>query len=59
MKEKFLSTIESTCDKCDGRQTEVDTAEPPVPNTIAFEAELGTEKPKDTNHQVLIKCQQD
>ena len=39
-------------------QAEIHTAEPLVPETSAFEVELAVEKLKVTNHQVLIKSQQ-
>jgi hypothetical protein len=44
----------------DARQTEIRTAEPLVPEPSASEAEMTIEeiKKKDTNHQVLIKSQQ-
>jgi hypothetical protein len=42
----------------DVRQTEVHTAEPLVPEPSASEVEMATEKLKDTNHQVLIRFQQ-
>jgi hypothetical protein len=38
--------------------TEIQTAEPLVPEPSAFKFETATEKLKDTNHQVLIKFQQ-
>jgi len=38
--------------------TEISTAEPIMPEPSAFEVELAIEKQKDTNHQVLIKSQQ-
>jgi len=40
------------------RQTEIDTAEPLVPELNYFKFEMVYEKLKKTNHQVLIKCQQ-
>jgi hypothetical protein len=40
------------------RQTEIHTPEPLVPEPNAFEVELAIEKLKLTNHQVLIKSQQ-
>jgi hypothetical protein len=40
------------------RQTEVHAAEPLVPEPSAFEVEVAIEKQKDTNHQVLIRYQQ-
>jgi len=42
----------------DFKQTEIHTAEPLVPELSAFEIEMANEKLKGTNHQVLIKCQQ-
>ena len=42
----------------DVRQTELHMAEPLVPEPSGFELELAIEKQKVTNHQVLIKCQQ-
>ena len=42
----------------DVRQAEIHTVEPLVPETSAFEVELAIEKLKITNHQVLIKSQQ-
>jgi hypothetical protein len=42
----------------DVRQTEIHTAEPPVPEPSAFEVELVIEKLKHTNRQVFIKFQQ-
>jgi len=42
----------------DVRQTEIHTAEPLVPEPRVFEFELVIEKLKVTNHQVLIKFQQ-
>ena len=40
------------------RQTKIHTAEPLVPEQSAFEIKLVIEKQKVTNHQVLIKSQQ-
>jgi tRNA 2-selenouridine synthase SelU len=40
------------------RQAEIHTAEPQVPEPSAFEVELVIEKLKVTNHQVLVKSQQ-
>ena len=40
------------------RQREIQAAEPLVPELSAFEFEIAIEKLKDTNHQVLIKSQQ-
>ena len=40
------------------RQTEIYTTETLVPETSAFEFELATEKLKVTDHQVLIKSEQ-
>jgi hypothetical protein len=40
------------------RQAEIQTAKPLVPETSVFEFELAIEKLKFTNHQVLIKYQQ-
>ena len=42
----------------DVRQREIHTAEPPVPELSDFELEMVTENIRDTNHQVLIKYQQ-
>jgi hypothetical protein len=42
----------------DVRQTEIHTAEPLVPEPSASEVEMAIEKQKGTNHQVLIKFQQ-
>ena len=42
----------------DVRQTKIHIVEPLVPQSRAFEAEMATEKLKVTNHQVLIKSQQ-
>jgi hypothetical protein len=42
----------------DVRQTEIHTAQPIVPEPSAFEVEMAIGKLKDTNHQVLIKSQQ-
>jgi len=42
----------------DVRQTEMHTAEPLVPEPSASEVELAIQKLKITNHQVLIKSQQ-
>ena len=42
----------------DVRQTEIHTAEPLVPEPNTFEVQMAIEKLKDTNHQVLIKYQQ-
>jgi len=42
----------------DGRQTELNTTEPLVPEPSAFEVELTIEKLKVINHQVLIIFQQ-
>ena len=42
----------------DGRQTEIHTAEPLLPEPSAFEFELAFEKLKITYHQVLVKSQQ-
>jgi len=42
----------------DVRQAEIHTAEPLVPDPSASEVELAIEKLKVTNHQVLIKYQQ-
>jgi len=39
-------------------QTEIHTAEPIVPEPSASDVELAIEKPEVTNHQVLIKYQQ-
>jgi hypothetical protein len=40
------------------RQTELHTTEPIVPGPHAFDVELANENLKVTNHQVLIKSQQ-
>jgi hypothetical protein len=40
------------------RQTEMHTAEPLVPEPRTFEVEMAIEKLKNTNHEVLIKSQQ-
>jgi hypothetical protein len=40
------------------RKREIHTAEPLVLESSAFEGEMATEKLKDTNQQLLIKCQQ-
>ena len=42
----------------DVKQAEIHTAEPLVPQSSAFEVELAIEKLKATNHQLLIKSQQ-
>ena len=42
----------------DFRQQEIHTAEPLVPETSVFEFELAIRKLKFTNHQALIKSQQ-
>jgi hypothetical protein len=42
----------------DVRQTEIHTVEPLVFDPSAFEFELAIERLKSTNHQVLIKSQQ-
>jgi len=42
----------------DVKQTEIHTAEPPVPEPSALEVELAIEKLKCTNHQVLNISQQ-
>jgi hypothetical protein len=42
----------------DVTQTEIHTAGPLVPEPNASEVEMAIEKLKDTNHQVLIKSQQ-
>jgi hypothetical protein len=42
----------------DVRQTEIHTAEPVVSEASAFVVELAIEKLKVTNHQVVIKSQQ-
>jgi hypothetical protein len=42
----------------DVEQTEIHTAEPLVPEPSAFEVEMAIEKLKGTNHQVLIRFQQ-
>ena len=42
----------------DIRQTEIHPAEPLVPQLRAFEVDMATEKLRVTNHQVLIKSQQ-
>ena len=42
----------------DIRQTEIHTTEPLVPEPRVSEVELAIEKVKVTNHQVLIKSQQ-
>jgi len=42
----------------DVRQTEIQRAEPLVPEPNAFEVEIDVEKLKDTNHWVLIKFRQ-
>jgi hypothetical protein len=42
----------------DVRQTEIHTAEPLVHEPIAFDVEMAIEKLKSTNHQVLIRFQQ-
>ena len=42
----------------DVRQTEIHSAEPIIPEPSAFEVELAIEKLNVTNHQVLIKSQQ-
>jgi hypothetical protein len=39
----------------DVRQTEIHTAEPPVPEPSTFEVEIATESQKDKNHQELIR----
>ena len=41
-----------------GRETDIHTAEPLVPETSASKVEMAIEKVKDTNHQVMIKSQQ-
>ena len=40
------------------RQTEIHTAEPLVPEHSAFDVEMAIENLKGTNHQVLIRFQQ-
>jgi hypothetical protein len=57
VEELFLSAIHVRGVN-DVRQTEIHTAEPLVPEPSAFEIELAIEKFKVTNHQVLIKSQQ-
>jgi hypothetical protein len=42
----------------DVRQTEIHTAEPLVPEPSDPEVEMAIEKLKSTNHQVMIKFQQ-
>jgi hypothetical protein len=42
----------------DNGQVEIHTAEPQVPEPSAFEVELAIEKIKVTNHQGLIRSQQ-
>jgi len=42
----------------DVRQTEIQRAEPLVPESNAFEVEIAVEKLEDTNHWVLIKSLQ-
>jgi hypothetical protein len=58
VEETFLSVIEFTRGYNDVRQTEIRTAELLAPKPNAFEVEMAIEKVKDTNHQVLIKSQQ-
>jgi hypothetical protein len=42
----------------DVRQTEIHTAEPPVPEPTAFEVEMAIEKRKRKEKKLLIKSQQ-
>ena len=53
-----LSQLLNVLDVNDVRQTERHLAEPLVPEPRAFDVEMAIEKPNDTNHQVLIKSQQ-
>jgi hypothetical protein len=53
-----FSQLLNVLDVNDVRQTERHTAEPLVSEPRAFDVEMATEKPNDTNHQVLIKSQQ-
>ena len=53
-----FSQLLNVPDVNDVRQTERHKAEPLVPKPRAFNVEMNTEKPNDTNHQVLIKSQQ-
>jgi hypothetical protein len=41
----------------DGRQTEIHTKEPLVPEPSDFEVEMAIEKHKGTDHQLLIRFQ--
>ena len=54
----FHSQILNVQGVSDVRQAEIHTAEPLVPERSALEVELAIEKLKVTNHQVLIKYQQ-
>jgi hypothetical protein len=57
VEESFLSAIQ--LHGFNGvRQTEIHTAGPLVPEPSDSEVEMAVEKLKDTNHQVLIKFQQ-
>ena len=57
MEESFLAAIEGH-EVIDARQTEIHTAEPPVPEPSVVQFELAIGKLKNTNHQALIKSQQ-
>jgi hypothetical protein len=53
-----FSQLLNVLDVNDVRQTERHIAEPIVPEPRAFDVGMVIEKPNDTNHQVLIKSQQ-
>ena len=54
----YFSQIKNVHKVKDVRPAEIHTVEPLVPEPSAFEVELAIEKLKITNHQVLIKSQQ-
>ena len=54
----YFSQILNVHGVSDVRQAETHTAEPLVPEPGVLEVELAIEKLKGTNHQVLIRYQQ-
>jgi hypothetical protein len=56
--DSHFSQLLNVLDVNDVRQTGRHKAEPLVQKPRAFDVEMNIEKPNDTNHQVLIKSQQ-
>jgi hypothetical protein len=56
--EELFSKLLNVHGDNDVKQTEIHTAQPLVPEPSAFEVEMAIEILKGTNHQVLIRFQQ-